>query len=100
MVSYDAPEKGVAAAVSVEPGKILRLEGVYFEGVSTIITFEDTPEAQVHREAASAPMVIRLLRRLFDLRDKTVMIRNDCAPVIFALRKGSSSRQLQEAAET
>jgi hypothetical protein len=99
VVSYDASEKGVAAAISLEPGKILRLEGMRFEGVSTIITFEDTPEAQVHREAAGAPMVIRLLRRLFDLRGKTVMFRNDCLPVIFALRKGSGSPQLQEAAE-
>jgi hypothetical protein len=99
VVTYDASEKGIAAAISLEPGKILRLEGMHFEGVSTIVTFESTPEAQVHREAAGAPMVIRLLRRLFDLRNKTVLIRNDCAPVIFALRKGSGSPQLQEAAE-
>ena len=52
---------------------ILRLEGMYFEGVSTIITFEDTPEAQVHREAAGVPMVIQILRRLFDLQNKTVI---------------------------
>ena len=99
VVSYDASEKGWPPPSVRSWAIILRLEGMYFEGVSTIITFEDTPEAQVHREAAGAPMVIRLLRRLFDLRGKTVMIRNDCAPVIFALRKGSSSRQLQEAAE-
>ena len=64
VVTYDASEKGIAAAISMEPGKILRLEGMHFEGVSTIVTFESTPEAQVHREAAGAPMVIRLLQRL------------------------------------
>ena len=64
VVTYDASEKGIAAAISMEPGKILRLEGMHFEGVSTIVTFESSPEAQVHQEAVGAPMVIRLLRRL------------------------------------
>ena len=64
VVTYDASEKGIAAAISMEPGKILRLEGMHFEGVSTIVTLESTPEAQVHQEAVGAPMVIRLLRRL------------------------------------
>ena len=44
-------------------------------------------------------MVMRLLRRLFDLRGKSVILRNDCLPVIFALQKGSQSPQLQRAAE-
>ena len=48
----------------MEPGKILRLEGMHFEGVSIIVTFESTPEVQVHQEAVGAPMVIRLLLRL------------------------------------
>ena len=39
VVTYDASEKGIAAAISMEPGKILRLEGMHFEGVSTIVTF-------------------------------------------------------------
>jgi len=70
-----------------------------FDGVSTIVTFGDTPEAQVHREAAGAPMIMRLIRSMFDLRGRTVLLRNDCLPVIFALQKGSSSPQLQAAAE-
>ncbi len=31
-----------------------------------------------------------------DLRNKTVLIRNSCVSVIFAIQKGSSSLQLQE----
>jgi hypothetical protein len=70
-----------------------------FEGVSTIVTFEDTPEAQVHREAAGAPMVMRLCRRHFNMRDRTLLMRNDCDPVIHALRKGSSSLKMQAEVE-
>jgi hypothetical protein len=36
----------------------LRLERVRFASRSTTMTFEDTPETQVHREAAGVPMVI------------------------------------------
>jgi hypothetical protein len=97
--TWDAAATGVAIAISVAPGVIYRLSGMRFEGVSTIVTFEDTPEAQVHREAAGAPMVMRLMRRIFDLEGRTVMLRNDCAPVIYALQKGSSSARLQLAAE-
>jgi hypothetical protein len=70
-----------------------------FEGVSTIVTFEDTPEAQVHREAAGAPVVMRLCRRHFNMRDRTLLMRNDCDPVIHALRKGSSSLKMQAEVE-
>ena len=97
--TWDAADTGVAIAVSIAPGVVYRLSGMRFEGVSTIVTFEDTPEAQVHREAAGAPMVMRLLRRLFNLEGLTVLLRNDCAPVIYALQKGSSSARLQLAAE-
>jgi hypothetical protein len=67
VATWDASVKGVAISLCVRPGEILYLEGMRFEGVtvSTIVTFEDTPEAQVHREAA--PMVMRLCRRHFDM---------------------------------
>ncbi len=32
--------------------------------MTTIVTFEDTPEVQVHREVAGAPMVVRLCTSL------------------------------------
>ena len=53
----------------------------------------------MHREAAGAPMAMRLLRRLFDLRNRTVFLCNDCVLVMFAIRKGSPSQVLQKAAD-
>ena len=97
--TWDASNKGVAFLMCTQPGKALRLEGMQFEVVSTIVTFKRTPEAQVHREAAGAPMAMRLLRRHFDLQGRTVVLRNDCDPVMHALRNGSPSQQLQEASE-
>ncbi len=63
VATWDASVKGVAISLCVRPGEILYLEGMRFEGVTTIVKFEDTPEAQVHREAAGAPTVMRLCRR-------------------------------------
>jgi hypothetical protein len=97
--TWDASNLGVAQAVADEPGKVIRLAGMKFDGVSTIVTFGDTPEAQVHREAAGAPMIMRLMRSMFNLKGRTVLLRNDCLPVIYALQKGSPSPQLQAAAE-
>ena len=99
VATWDAARTGVAIAVSIAPGVIYRLAGMAYEGVSTIVTFEETPEAQAHREAAGAPMVMRLVRRLFDMRGRSILLRNDCFPVIYALEKGSGSPQLQAAAE-
>jgi hypothetical protein len=45
-----------------------------YEGVVTVVTFDDTPEVQVHREALGAPMTMRLLWKLYDLLDKTVLV--------------------------
>jgi hypothetical protein len=99
VTTWDAARSGIALAVAVEPGVVLRLEGMKFEGVSTIVTFEDTPEAQAHREAAGAPMAMRLLRWILDMRGRSALQCNDCLPVIYALEKGSNSPQLQPAAE-
>ena len=99
VATWDASVKGLAISLCERPGEILYLEGMHFEGVSTIVTFEDTPEAQVHREMAGAPMVMRLCRRHFDMRDRTVLMRNDCDPVIHALRKGSASLKMQAEVE-
>ncbi len=93
-VTLDASCHGIGISVSISPRQIYRLEGMHFEGVTNIVMLEDTPEAQVHREAARAPMVMRLARRLYDLRCRTVLMRNDCSPVVFAMRKGSQSLRL------
>ena len=63
VATWDAARSGIALAVAVKPGVTLRLEGMKFEGVSTIVTLEVTPDAQAHREAAGAPMALRLIRR-------------------------------------
>jgi hypothetical protein len=55
-----------------------------------MVTFEDIPEAQLHKKAAGAPMMMRLMRQIFAL---------DCAPAFYALQRGSSSVRLQLAAE-
>jgi hypothetical protein len=77
VATWDASVHGIALSVSIRPGQVYRLEGMRFDGVSTIVTFEDTPEAQVHREAAGAPMAMRLLRRLFDLRTVVRRAKSD-----------------------
>ena len=99
VATWDASVHGIALSIAIRPGRVYQLEGMRSDGVSTIVTFEDTPKAQVHREAAGAPVAMRLLRRLFDLRNRTVLLRNDCLPVIFAIQKGSPSQVLQRAAE-
>ena len=42
---------------------------------------------------------MRLIRRLFYMRGRSVLLRNNCLPVIYALEKWSSSPQSQAAAE-
>jgi hypothetical protein len=87
VATWDASVHGIALSIAIKPGQVYQLEGMRFDGVSTIVTFEDTPEVQAHREAAGAPMAMRLLRRLFNLRDRTVLLRNDCLPVILPYEK-------------
>ena len=97
--TLDASLHGVAISVKNAPGQVRYMRGMRYEGVVTVVTFDDTPEVQVHREALGAPMTMRSLWKLYDLLDKTVLLLNDCMPVIFALHKGSRSPELQQAAE-
>jgi hypothetical protein len=78
VATWDAARSGIALAVAVEPGVTLRLEGMKFEGVSTIVTLEVTPDAQAHREAAGAPIGLALDSAEFDMRGRPVLLRNDC----------------------
>jgi hypothetical protein len=70
-----------------------------YDQATTIVTFPDPIEAQVHRESAGGPIALRILSSLMDLRGKHVLFVNDCLLVILAMRKGSKSRQLQSDAE-
>jgi hypothetical protein len=87
VAKWDASVKGVSLAVADGPGKIIQLEGMRFEGVSTIVTFGNTLEEQVYREGPGAPMIMRLVRTMFDLRGRTVLLLNDCATVIMPKRR-------------
>jgi hypothetical protein len=61
---------------------------------------EGYTEEQVWRERWGMVMAFKVMLQDEELRDCVVIIRNDCAPVLAALEKGSSrSPQLQAAAE-
>ena len=58
-----------------------------YDGATSIATFGTSLDAQVHRESAGAPLAMRLLRSLVDIRGHRVLFVNDCLPVVFAMRK-------------
>jgi hypothetical protein len=60
-----------------------------YDQATTIVTFSDPLEAQVHRESAGAPISLRILRSLTDLNGWQILLVNDCLPVVLALRKGT-----------
>ena len=71
-----------------------------YDQATTIVTFSDPLEAQVHRESAGAPISLRILSSLMDLSGWHILFVNDCLPVILSLRKGSNSARLQTDSET
>ena len=70
-----------------------------YDGATSIATFGTSLDAQVHRESAGAPLAMRLLRSLLDIRGHRVLFVNDCLPVVLAMRKGSQSNRLQADSE-
>ena len=74
--------------------------GMRYDQATTIVTFSDPLEAQVHRESAGAPISLRILSSLMDLSGWHILFVNDCLPVILSLRKGSNSARLQTDSET
>jgi hypothetical protein len=71
-----------------------------YDQATTIVTFPDPIEAQVHRESAGGPIAFRILSSLMDLCGWHVLFVNDCLPIILAMRKGSQSKQLQSDSES
>ena len=96
---WDASPYAVGVSIRTKPGEIWKTTGMAYDRTTTIVTFGDPLEAQVHRESAGAPMVLKFLRSAMDLKGWHVLFVNDCLPVILALRKGSHSIRLQENAE-
>jgi hypothetical protein len=70
-----------------------------YDGATFIATFGTSLDVQVHRESAGAPLAMRLLRSLVDIRDHRVLFVNDCLPVVLAMRKDSQSLRLQADSE-
>ncbi len=71
-----------------------------YDQATTIVTFGDSIEAQVHRESAGCPLALLIPCSLMDLRDWHILLVNDCLPVILAMRKGLHSERLQSDAKT
>ena len=99
VVYWDASPYAVGVSIRTRPDRIWKTAGMRYEQATTIVTFSDPLEAQVHRESAGAPISLRILRSLMDLNGWQILFVNDCLPVVLALRKGSASARLQEDAE-
>ncbi len=73
---------------------------MHYEQATSIVTFSNPMEAQVHRESAGAPILFLILSSLMNLSGWHILFVNNCLPVILAFRKGSHSARLQADAET
>jgi len=98
VVTYDAAVFGLAVSICLRPGEILRFAGRSFDRVSTVITFEDTPEHQVHREGWAGSIALETAIAAVGPGPSAVLLRKHCSPALGALERGSSkSPVLQEA---
>ena len=83
VVFWDSSPDG-AAGISIrhQPGEIWKTAGMKYDGATSTATFQSNLDAQVHRESAGAPLAMRLLRSLQDIRGHRVLFVNDCLPVV------------------
>ena len=100
VVYWDSSPFAVGISIRRSPDKIWKTGGMAFPGATSIATFSDPLEHQVHRESAGGPLAMRLLRSMVDVRGHRVLFVNDCLPVVLAMRKGSRSPNLQSDAES
>jgi hypothetical protein len=68
VVYWDASPLLVGLTVRFRPDQIWRTAGMIYDQATTIVTFPDPIEAQVHRESAGGPIASRILSSLMDLR--------------------------------
>ena len=94
-----SPENAAGISIRHRPDEIWKTAGMRYDGATFIATFGTSLDAQVHRESAGAPLAMRLLRSLVDIRDRRVLFVNDCLPVVLAMRKDSQSLRLQADSE-
>ena len=77
VVYWDASPYAIGISIRTRPDEIWRSAGMEYDQATTIITFADPIEAQVHRESVGAPMALRFLRSQMDLRGWHVQFIND-----------------------
>jgi hypothetical protein len=99
VVYWDTYPLSVGLSIRTLPDQIWGTAGMHYEQATTIVTFSDPVEPQVHRESAGAPISFRILSNLMNLSGWHIHFVNDCLTIL-ALRKGSHSARLQADAET
>ena len=105
IMTCDAAVPGVGMAYRLGNGEIRACRGRRYDKLSTVMTYAlDRAAAggtreQVWREGWGMVMAFEVMLLDEEVHDCIVIIRNDCAPALAALEKGSSgSPQLQAAA--
>jgi hypothetical protein len=94
-ISYDASiRSGWGAGLQTSEDLLLRIfSGTYPRGVDRSV--------QVHNEGHAGALALAAVERLCDLTDSVIILRNDCAPALSALERGSTqSPELQAHAMT
>jgi hypothetical protein len=89
VVYWDASPFSVGLSIRTKPDQIWRTAGMQYDRATSIVTFDNPLEAQVHRESAGGPITLRVLRGLMDLRGWHVLVVNDCLPVVISEPGGS-----------
>ncbi len=64
---WDASPFSVGRSIRTRPNQIWRTAGIRYDQATTIVTFSDPVEAQVHRESAGAPISLKILDSLMNL---------------------------------
>ena len=62
VVYWDSSPLSAGLSIRTRPDQIWRTAGMRYDRATTIVTFSDPIEAQVHRESAGAPISLRVLK--------------------------------------
>ena len=98
VVTYDAAVYGLAVSVRMEPRQLWRTAGKSFGRVSAVVTFGEEREHQVHREGWACPIALETAIELVPPGPAVVLLRNDCAPALAGIQKGSYRSPMLQAA--
>jgi len=89
VVTYDAAIYGIGVSVRTEPRQLWRTAGKSYGRLSSVVTFDQEYEHQVHREGWACPIALETAIELTPPGPAVVLLRNDCAPALAGLQKGS-----------